>query len=121
MEGENLAEVNVIKANIELEIALKGKQKNVTELRDGCLLVEIANENQSLLKKHLKKLDDRTIEIREHTTLNQVKGTIHYRNRPGYSDEDILNELKSQSRRTIQYSKAGIRRTRKIINLYYTY
>ena len=34
---------NVIKTNRELEIALKGKPKNATELHNGRLLVEIAN------------------------------------------------------------------------------
>ena len=85
-EGKNLAEINVIKTNKELQATLKGNPTKVTELRDGTLLTEVANERQSMLIKVLKVLNTINVEISEHTTLNQIKGTIHYKNRPGYTD-----------------------------------
>ena len=45
--GSNIAEFNVIKANNELKAVIKRKPKAVTELRDGSLLVEVSNEQQS--------------------------------------------------------------------------
>ena len=46
-EGINLAEINVIKANKQLEAVLAGKPKKATKIRDGTLLIEVANERQS--------------------------------------------------------------------------
>lgn len=117
-EEQNLAEVNVIKANKELEQTLKGKPKNVTELRDGTLLIEVANEQQSINIKNLKKLDNKNVLVVEHASLNQVKGTIHYRNRPGYSDDDILSELKAQKVVTIYNIKRKISGTMEATPIY---
>ena len=40
-EGKNLAEINVIKANKELQATLKGNPTKGTELRDETLLTEV--------------------------------------------------------------------------------
>ena len=69
--GNNLAEINVIKANKELTNHLRGKPSKVTELRTGELLVEVANENQSQIIRTLSKLDTTEVEVREDGRLNQ--------------------------------------------------
>ena len=44
--------------------------------------------------KELMVLNTINVEISEHTILNQVKGVIHYKNRPGHTDEELLSKLK---------------------------
>ena len=50
----NLAELDVIKANKELNSTIRGKPKRVSEFRDGSLLIEVSNEDQSRNIKNLK-------------------------------------------------------------------
>ena len=91
---DNLSKINVIKANRELIRTLNGsKPKKVEETRNGSLTVEVASEEQSQLIRNLSKLDDTPITVSEHSFLNQVKGTIYYRNRCNYSEAEILEEL----------------------------
>ena len=97
LEGKNLAEINVITANKQLQATLKGSPTKVTELRDGTLLVEVANEKQSMLIKELKILNNVNVQVTEHASLNQIKGTIHYKNRPGYTEDELLSELNPQN------------------------
>ena len=92
--GRNLAEINVIRANKHMENILKGKPKKITELRDGSLLVEVLNEQQSNNIANITNLDGVQVEVTQHAKLNQVKGTIRYTNQPKYSPDDILSELK---------------------------
>ena len=42
-------------------------------------------------------MDETAVEVSEHKNLNQIKGTIHYKNQPGYTDQEITNELKRQN------------------------
>ena len=37
----NLANINVIRANKQMSVQIKGKPRKVTKLRDGSLLVEV--------------------------------------------------------------------------------
>ena len=92
----NLAELDVIKANKELNKTLRGKPKRVSELRDGSLLIEVSNEEQSREIKKLKTLDSIPVSVADHQHLNQIKGTIRYRNLPKYTDQNILKELEDQ-------------------------
>ena len=94
--GENLAEINVIRANAQLESILKGKPNKVTELRDGSLLVEVKIEKQSIRIRNVKKLDKTEGTTTEHETLNKIKGIIRYKNQLRYSNEEICNTLKDQ-------------------------
>lgn len=97
-QEENLSDINVIKANRELIKGLNGtKPKKVDELRDGSLLVEISNEEQSTLVTKITRLDNMRVKVTEHSYLNQTKGTIYYRNRCKYTDSEILEELASSN------------------------
>ena len=94
--SENLAEINVIKANKQLENILKGKPKKINELRDESLLVEVKDEEQSLRIKNINKLDKVDVTVVEHESLNRIKGTIKYKNQPRYKTEEILEALREQ-------------------------
>ena len=115
---KNLAEINVIKANRQLESVLKGKPAKVTELRDGSLLVELANASQSELIWKVKTLDTTNVEIQPHDTLNQIKGTIWYQNKPGYSEDDITKELKEQNVSTMYNVKRKVAGVLENTNIY---
>ena len=93
-EDENLSNINVIKANKELIQCMKGNRpKKVDELKNGSLLIEVSTEEQSLLLMNLSILDDINVTVCKHPSLNQVKGTIYYRNRCGYTEAEIKEEL----------------------------
>ena len=61
--GNNLADINVIKANKQLTNHLRGKPSKVTELRTGELLVEVADENQSQIIRTFLKLGTTEVEV----------------------------------------------------------
>ena len=69
--NENLAEVNVTKANFQLENALKGKPAKINELRDRNLL-EGKDEEQSLGIRNIHKLYQVAVSVTEHETLNKI-------------------------------------------------
>ena len=54
--GESLAEIDVIKANKQLEECILGKAKKITEMKSGQLLVEVSSEQQGMCIKSLKRL-----------------------------------------------------------------
>lgn len=58
VNGENLAEINVIRVNTRMEGILYGKPKKVIELSDGSILVEVSNEEQSHQIQNLHKVDN---------------------------------------------------------------
>ena len=92
--GENLAEIDVIKGNEDLERYLNGSPNKITELRSGQLLIEVRNEQQSKDIHKIGKLANCKVTVAPHDRLNQSKGTIYYENKPNYSDEDLLKSLK---------------------------
>ena len=59
----NLANIDVIKANKQMSEQIKGKPRKVTELRDGSLLVEVSNEQQSKLIQSIVKLDETKVTV----------------------------------------------------------
>ena len=75
----------------------KENLKKVTELREGTLLIEVMNGKQSEAVKKLRILDGSCGEVLDHGTLNQVKGMIYYKNKPGCTEEDILSAVKDQN------------------------
>ena len=93
---QNLAEIPTIKAYQELQNSIKGKPTKTTELRDGALLVEVANEAQSHNILNIKSLAGTEVTVEPHSSLNQIKGTIRYHNKPKYSIEEIRESLKDQ-------------------------
>ena len=84
----------MIKANKELIRCLNGNRpRKVDELRNGSLLVEVSTEQQSLQIRRLTQLDNTAVSVSEHGHLNQTKGTIYYRNRCNYTNEELQAEL----------------------------
>ena len=86
----------IIRANRQLNEVLGGTPQNISELRNGTLLVEVRNEIQSnnILKLH--SLNDISVKVEAHLRLNTVQGTIYYRNQPKYTEEDLINALREQ-------------------------
>jgi len=108
---QNLGKVNVIKANKELIAALNGtKPKKVDELRNGTLLVEVQNDEQGQYIRRLTALDKIPVKVSEHAYLNQTKGTIFYKNRCEFTENEIMEEF-APFKVTNVY-----RTTRKVIN-----
>ena len=104
-DGSNIAEIDVIKANKQLEQKLRGKPRKVNETRAGGLLIEVKNKEQSEAIQTITTLAGKEILVQAHATLNQTKGTIRYANKPNYSPEEILAELKQFQATAIYQTK----------------
>ena len=77
-DGSDLLPKNIIRANKDLELALGGEPKKVTELRQGTLLIETKSKQQSIRIQEVQRLQvQRDLEPK---TLNSSKGTIVYSN-----------------------------------------
>ena len=92
---ENLwSTIDTIKANQDLKKSLGGNPRNVSELRNGTILVETENQIQSNKIMQLKTLAETQVQIAEHPNLNFSKGTIRagewFRN---YDDDILKHEL----------------------------
>jgi len=116
--GSSLAEINVIAANKQMNRILGSKPRKVSELRDGSLLVEVANKQQSALIHTIKKLDQTDVEVSKHSKLNQVQGTIRYANKPNYSTAQILEALGEYKTSDIHQIKRKINGVYQHTNLY---
>ena len=93
VSGENLAEIDVIKANRQLIHLLNGRPNNITETKAANLLVDVKDKKQSIDIMKLKTLNNCPVSMSSHGTLNQTKGTIYYLNRPKFPKEQLLYEL----------------------------
>ena len=102
----NLARIDVIKANREMEEQLGGKPTKITETRTGALILEVRNELQSRAAPTITSLAGINVAVTEHERLNESKGTIWYANHYNYDDEQLLEELK-------QFGVKSVYRTRK--------
>ena len=109
--GNRLSEINVIKANKQIETILRGTPKSITETRAGHLVVEVRSAEQSRNLQELKQLDTTEVTVEPHRTLNTTKGTIYYRNHPGYSTNDLLEELTKYNVNEIYQTKRRINGT----------
>ena len=90
----NFAKISIIHANQQLKETLNGERaKKVNELKDGSLLVEVSSEEQSRLILNLRSLDGIAVTITKHNSLNQIKGSIYFRNKYNYTKEQIIEEL----------------------------
>ena len=65
----------------------------MSELKDGDILVEVANKEQSDRIKIMKKLNGLNISVSEHKTLNCTKGTIHAKRFCDLDEEELLADL----------------------------
>ena len=69
--------LNTLEANRELIRIIKGEPKRITELKNGSLLIEVMNKEQSIKIKQIKKLNNIDVVVNEHNSLNSTKGTIY--------------------------------------------
>lgn len=93
-DRSNLAEIDSIAGNEDLQRHLKGSPKEISEMRSGQLLIEVMNRQQSNDIASLKSLAGVEVEVTKHDKMNQIKGTIRYENRPQFTDDQILKTLK---------------------------
>ena len=84
----------MIKANKQLEAVLARKPKKCDRNERQHWINQSSQQEKKTRLTHFKLtiLDNITVKISEHNNLNQRKGTMHCKNHPGYSDEDISNE-----------------------------
>lgn len=102
ISGESLAEIHMLKANAAIVSALNGKPKRISPLRDGKLLVEVSSYEQSQKITSITRLVGTRVEVEEHGTLNQSRGTIRNKNIIKYTDEEILFDLQQQNSSAIK-------------------
>ena len=98
----NLAEIDTIQANEDLEKQIVGTATAIRELRSGRILVAVRTKEQSMAIKNLKKLAECEVEVTSNDRMNRCKGTIYYRNGPRHSEEKIMAALNKTSNIPIQ-------------------
>ena len=108
-DGSSISEIDVFRANRELESKLSGKPAKISETRAGTLIVEVKDLQQSQTMASITSLAGVPVTTSEHGHLNEIKGTIWYANNRKYSEEEILEELK-------QYGAKAIYQTKKRVN-----
>ena len=94
-----------------------GCLENVKKQRDGSLLIEVSNERQSQKALQMTKLHTYNVITSPHPSLNYLKGIITCSDFSNCTEEEILENLKTQGvisvRRMI--SKRKVRRSPPII------
>jgi len=106
--AENMSTIDTMKANRDLETKIGGSPKKVSELRNGSLLVEVNNEQQSKRIVNITSLSTISVTVTEHHSLNKTKGTIRYKNFPQYTEEQIQRELEAYRVTEVQRFKTKI-------------
>ena len=89
--------VDTIAANKELVKYLKGNPIRVTELKNGSLLIEVANSDQANKIKQIKRLNNVNVTVIPHSSLNYTKGTIRCKRFIEIPDETLIEEMKEES------------------------
>ena len=103
--GEQLwPKLDIIRANDELTKTLKGDPKKITELKDGSILIETQNSEQSTRIQQIQKLNNISVKVEQHKFLNQTKGTIHSPRFVKMETETLKNELTVED---LRKSKSG--------------
>ena len=109
---ENIwSHLDTIKANRELEKTIKGAPKRITELKNGSLLIETANPQQSQKIQQIKKLCQIPVDVSEHKTLNYTKGTIRSQRFANEDEDSLLEELSKYNVTEIYKVKRKINET----------
>lgn len=84
----NLSPFEIHRALVEV-----GLFKNVTKLRDGCILVETLDSDLSRKLLNLSSLGDIQIKASAHRTLNYSRGVVRSRDLKLCTEEEIVQEL----------------------------
>ena len=69
----SMSSIDIIKANKDLERKICEIPKKVSELRSGGLLIEVANESQSIRIQDITFLLTYKVKVEQHTNLNSSK------------------------------------------------
>ena len=112
--------VDEIRGNKDLTNKLGGKPTKVTATRNGQLLVEVSDSNQSQNILKIDSILEIKVKVEPHKSLNIVKGTILYKNRANYSDETILEELRKEKVTAVHQIKLKPRRGARSISEQHT-
>ena len=97
-ENEKMSDVSVFTVDKNLKKVL-GKHYQwckVSRLRSGLLLIEVVQRTAFDILRTIKKIDNVSVSVEEHQTLNTSKGFITCDAIRGMTNEDIQNEIKSQ-------------------------
>lgn len=99
--NESLIRVDpfILKASID---KCCGTVKSLKKLRDGSILIKTCNKKQIEAIKNLKIIQNIEIEIAMDNNLNKSKGTIRSFEAGFCSEENLINNLKSQNVTEIQ-------------------
>ena len=73
-----------------------GSLANVRKQRDGSLLIEVSNNNQSQKALSINKLHTYEVTSTPHPSLNYIKGIVTCSDFSNCSEEEILENLESQ-------------------------
>ena len=76
---------------------MKGEPKNLTEQRNGSILIEVANQEQSARIRQLRALNSKQVTVEEHHFLNFTRGTIHSKRFINKEEDELLQELANQN------------------------
>ena len=61
---------------------------------NGTLLIQVANKDQAEKIKHMKRINNVEVTVKEHSTLNFAKWTMHSKRFVDTEDDTLLSELK---------------------------
>lgn len=92
-DGSDLGEIDTILAAQQVNSALAGKPKRVTETRAGALEVEVVTERQGEALRGITSLAGVEVVVELDEKMNQSKGTIWYKNKPRYDEQRIRESL----------------------------
>lgn len=95
--NKNLSDLSVFFLGKCIDNVVGSEVKTVKKTRDGRILVQTKNNSQaSKLFKLVQMSDEIKVKVTEDPKLNQSKGVIYSRDLRYSTDEEILEELKSQ-------------------------
>ena len=97
-ENVKMSDVSVFKVDKNLKKVMGRLYKwcKISRLRSGLLLIEVVQRTAFDILKNIKKIDDVSVIVEEHQTLNTSKGFITCDAIRGMTNEDIHNEIKTQ-------------------------
>ena len=97
-ENVKMSDVSVFKVDKYLKKVMGRLYQwcKISRLRSGLLLIEVVQRTAFDILKNIKKIDDVSVIVEEHQTLNTSKGFITCDAIRGMTNEDIQNEIKSQ-------------------------
>lgn len=93
---QNLNKVNPFVVMKALE-SYTTELKDINKLRNGTLLIETRNERQTNILLNATTLEQTPIKVKEHPTLNTVRGTVYSYDLLDMDEEYILENLKNQN------------------------